>query len=84
MSHLPVIVDPSHAGGIYWMVEPLAKAAVAAGADGLMIEVHNDPAHALCDGPQSLTPEAFDHVARAVRSVLPYAYGRGVDEQGRA
>ena len=59
MSHLPVIVDPSHAAGMYWMVEPLALAAVAAGADGLIIEVHNDPAHAKCDGQQSLTPEKF-------------------------
>ncbi|WP_291258143.1 3-deoxy-7-phosphoheptulonate synthase, partial [Flavonifractor sp.] len=57
MSHLPVIVDPSHAAGMYWMVEPLALAAVAAGADGLIIEVHNDPAHAKCDGQQSLTPQ---------------------------
>ena len=64
MSHLPVIVDPSHAAGMYWMVEPLALAAVAAGADGLIIEVHNDPAHALCDGPQSLRPEAFDALAK--------------------
>lgn len=58
-SHLPVIVDPSHATGIREMVEPMSLAAVAAGADGLMIEVHNDPAKALCDGPQSLTPESF-------------------------
>ena len=65
MSHLPVIVDPSHAGGIYWMVEPLAKAAVAAGADGLMIEVHNDPAHALSDGAQSLTYDSFHHTMNA-------------------
>ena len=64
MSHLPVIVDPSHAAGMYWMVEPLALAAVAAGADGLIIEVHNDPAHALCDGPQSLKPEVFDGLAK--------------------
>lgn len=56
MSHLPVVVDPSHAGGYSWLVEPLALAAIAAGADGLIIEVHNDPAHALCDGQQSLTP----------------------------
>ena len=62
MSHLPVIVDPSHAAGMYWMVEPLALAAVAAGADGLIIEVHNDPAHAKCDGQQSLTPEKFQHL----------------------
>ena len=58
-SHLPVIVDPSHAAGLWWMVEPMAKAAVAAGADGLIIEVHNDPEHALCDGAQSLKPERF-------------------------
>ncbi|HHX60799.1 MAG TPA: 3-deoxy-7-phosphoheptulonate synthase [Epulopiscium sp.] len=60
LSHLPIIVDPSHATGLAWMVEPLACAAIAAGADGLIIEVHNNPAEALCDGPQSLTPEAFD------------------------
>lgn len=60
LSHLPVVVDPSHAAGISWMVEPLALAAVAAGADGLMIEVHNDPAHALSDGAQCLTPAQFD------------------------
>lgn len=59
LSHLPVIVDPSHASGISWMVEPLAIAATAVGADGLIIEVHNDPSHALCDGAQSLTPEQF-------------------------
>ena len=69
MSHLPVIVDPSHAAGMYWMVEPLALAAVAAGADGLIIEVHNDPPHALCDGAQSLRPEQFEDVAKAVRRV---------------
>ena len=59
LSHLPVVVDPSHAAGLWWMVEPLAKAAVAVGADGLLIEVHNDPEHALCDGAQSLRPESF-------------------------
>lgn len=59
LSHLPVIVDPSHAAGLWWMVEPMAKATVAAGADGLIIEVHNDPEHALCDGAQSLKPERF-------------------------
>lgn len=59
LSHLPVIVDPSHAAGLWWMVEPMAKAAVASGADGLIIEVHNDPEHALCDGAQSLKPERF-------------------------
>ena len=69
MTHLPVIVDPSHATGKARMVKPMALAAAACGADGLMIEVHNDPAHALCDGPQSLTPEQFDDVARCVFAV---------------
>ena len=64
LTHLPIIVDPSHATGKYWLVEPLARAAVAAGTDGLQIEVHNDPAHALCDGPQSLKPEVFDPLAK--------------------
>ena len=59
MSHLPIVVDPSHSGGANWLVEPLAMAAIAAGADGLIIEVHNDPAHAKCDGAQSLTPAQF-------------------------
>ncbi len=62
MSHLPIVVDPSHAAGMYWMVEPLAMAAVAVGADGLMVEVHNDPPRAKCDGAQSLTPEKFGHL----------------------
>ncbi len=66
LSHLPVIVDPSHASGKSWLVEPLAMAAVAAGADGLIIEVHNDPPHALSDGAQSLTPKQFDTVAKKV------------------
>ena len=74
LSHLPVIIDPSHATGISKLVKPMALAAAAAGADGLIIEVHNDPAHALCDGAQSLTPEAFDDVAKDVRSILPFAY----------
>ena len=60
MSHLPIIVDPSHSGGYYWLVDPLAMAAVAAGCDGLIVEVHNDPAHAKCDGQQSLTPHHFE------------------------
>jgi 3-deoxy-7-phosphoheptulonate synthase len=59
MSHLPIVVDPSHSGGANWLVEPLAMAAIAAGADGLIIEVHNDPPHAKCDGAQSLTPQQF-------------------------
>ena len=71
-THLPVVVDPSHAAGIAWMVEPLAMAAVAAGADGLMVEVHNDPAHAKCDGAQSLTPEAFDDLMQKVRSAAAF------------
>ena len=57
-SHLPVIVDPSHGTGMWWLVEPMSKAAIAAGADGLIIEVHNDPPHAKCDGQQSLTPQS--------------------------
>ena len=70
MSDLPIIVDPSHAAGMYWMVEPLAMAAVAAGADGLIIEVHNDPAHAKCDGQQSLTPEKFNHLMGKVSALV--------------
>lgn len=69
-SHLPVIVDPSHATGIAELVEPMAKAAVVAGADGLMIEVHPDPKRALCDGGQSLTPDAFDTLAAKLRPLL--------------
>lgn len=67
LSHLPVIIDPSHATGISWMVEPLAKAAVAVGADGLMIEVHNNPAKALCDGAQSLNPNQFDTLMQDIK-----------------
>lgn len=74
MTHLPIIVDPSHATGIAHLVKPMAIAAAAAGADGLMIEVHNDPPHALCDGAQSLTPAQFEDVVKAVNAVLPYAY----------
>ena len=69
LTHLPVIVDPSHATGIARLVEPMALAATACGADGLIIEVHNDPMHALCDGAQSLRPEVYDDLARKVRSV---------------
>ncbi len=69
LSHLPVIVDPSHATGIARMVPPMALAAAACGADGLIIEVHNDPSHALCDGAQSLTPAVFDGLAKKVESV---------------
>ena len=70
-SHLPVIVDPSHATGKRWMVEALAKAAVAAGADGIMVEVHNDPANAWCDGAQSITPQMFDHLMQSLRQIAP-------------
>ena len=70
MSHLPVIVDPSHSAGMYWMVEPLAMAAIAAGADGLIIEVHNDPPHAKCDGQQSLTPQNFDALMHKVSAMV--------------
>ena len=60
MTHLPIIVDPSHSGGAAWLVEPLTMAAIAAGADGIIVEVHNNPAKALCDGKQSLTPDQFN------------------------
>jgi 3-deoxy-7-phosphoheptulonate synthase len=66
-SHLPVIVDPSHATGLAWMVPAMSKAAIAAGADGLIIEVHNDPEHALCDGEQSITPEIFTSLMESLR-----------------
>ena len=69
LSHLPVIVDPSHSTGKWWMVEAVARAAVAVGADGLMIEVHNDPAHALCDGQQSIKPDLFARVMDDVRQI---------------
>ena len=68
-SHLPVVVDPSHASGIRWLVEPLAIAAAAVGADGLIIEVHNDPAHALCDGAQSITPEQFENLSHKLSKI---------------
>ena len=71
LSHLPVVVDPSHASGISALVEPLALAAVAAGADGLIIEVHNDPPHALSDGAQSITPAQFAALTERVRQVAP-------------
>ena len=69
MSHLPIVVDPSHAGGYSWLVEPLALAAIAAGADGLIIEVHNNPAKALCDGQQSLTPIQFDELVEKAQKM---------------
>ena len=69
LTHLPVIVDPSHATGVARLVRPMALAGVAAGCDGLIIEVHNDPMHALCDGAQSLRPEEYDSLARAVGAI---------------
>ena len=72
LSHLPVVVDPSHATGIPWMVKPLSKAALAAGADGVMIEVHNNPSKALCDGAQSLTPLQFAQVMAALRPMAEF------------
>ena len=68
-THLPVIIDPSHATGKSSLVPPMALAAVAAGADGVMIEVHNDPIHALCDGAQSLTPDQFSALADKMRTI---------------
>lgn len=68
-THLPIVIDPSHAGGKWWLVNPMAKAAIAAGADGLMIEVHNDPENALCDGAQSLRPEKYDALIKQVREI---------------
>jgi len=69
LSHLPIIIDPSHSAGKSALVSPLSCAAVAAGADGLIIEVHNDPAHALCDGPQSIRPEAFDSLVKKLNVI---------------
>ncbi len=73
LSHLPVVVDPSHATGRWELVAPMALGATACGADGLIIEVHNDPEHALCDGPQSLRPEKFAALMRDVQAIRPYA-----------
>ena len=69
LTHLPVVIDPSHATGVARYVKPMAMAATACGADGLIIEVHNDPPHALCDGAQSLRPEQFEDLARAIRVI---------------
>ena len=74
-THLPIIVDPSHATGVAKLVKPMALAGAACGADGLMIEVHNDPIHALCDGAQSLTPVQFDDVAKSVKRVIDAVRG---------
>ncbi|MEA4899729.1 MAG: 3-deoxy-7-phosphoheptulonate synthase [Christensenellaceae bacterium] len=77
LSHLPILIDPSHATGHWWMVESMARAAVAAGADGLMIEVHNDPEHALSDGKQSIKPEGFEALMQSIRPIAA-AVGRSV------
>lgn len=69
LTHLPIIIDPSHAGGKWWLVDSMAKASVAAGADGLMIEVHNDPENALCDGAQSLKPEKYDFLLKDLSKI---------------
>ena len=69
LTHLPIVIDPSHAGGKWWLVEPMAKASVAGGADGLMIEVHNDPEKALCDGPQSLRPEKYEKLLKQISKI---------------
>ena len=78
MTHLPVIIDPSHAAGIAFMVPSLAAAAVAAGADGLMIEVHNDPAHAKSDGAQSLTPDQFDSLMTTLKPEVEF-FGKALN-----
>lgn len=77
LTHLPVVVDPSHAAGLPWLVEPLAKAAIAAGADGLIIEVHNNPKMALSDGAQSLTPDQFDAIMTKLKKSAE-AEGRSI------
>ena len=73
LTHLPVIVDPSHSTGLARMVRPMALAAAACGTDGLIIEVHNDPMHALCDGAQSIKPEEYDALCRDVRTIREVA-----------
>jgi 3-deoxy-7-phosphoheptulonate synthase len=77
MTHLPVIVDPSHGTGLRWMVPPMAKAAIAAGADGLIMEVHFNPDEALCDGKQSLGPDEFEKLMADLRKVAK-AVGREI------
>lgn len=69
LTHLPIVVDPSHAGGKWWLVEPMAKASVAAGADGLMVEVHNNPECALCDGAQSLKPDKYHTLVQEITQI---------------
>ena len=77
LSHLPVVIDPSHSAGKWWMVEPLSKAAIAVGADGLIIEVHNDPQKALCDGQQSLKPDVFSKLMEDLK-LIAAAVGREI------
>ncbi|WP_251861896.1 3-deoxy-7-phosphoheptulonate synthase [Clostridium sp. Marseille-Q2269] len=77
LSHLPIIVDPSHAAGLWWMVEPLTKAAVAVGADGIIVEVHNDPQNAKCDGAQSIRPKRFEKLMKDIKDIA-LAVGREV------
>lgn len=79
LSHLPIIVDPSHAAGLSKLVRPLSLASAAAGADGLIIEVHNDPQHALCDGPQSITPEAFTTVVNQIKPIISLLGKKGLE-----
>jgi 3-deoxy-7-phosphoheptulonate synthase len=74
MTHLPIVADPSHATGISSIVAPMAMAAIVAGADGVIIEVHNDPCHALCDGAQSLTPLSFAQLSRTLHDLMPLAW----------
>lgn len=69
LTHLPIVIDPSHAGGKWWLVEPMSKAAIAAGADGLMVEVHNNPECALCDGAQSLKPKKYDELIKEITQI---------------
>ena len=76
LSHLPVIIDPSHATGYAHLVEPVAMGATAMGADGLIIEVHNNPQCALCDGAQSQTPEMFADTMKKIGAILPHAWRR--------
>ena len=71
-SHLPVVIDPSHATGINWMVESMSKAAIAAGADGVMIEVHNKPEEALCDGDQAITPDEFNKIMTTLKKYAEF------------
>ncbi|MCK5812416.1 MAG: 3-deoxy-7-phosphoheptulonate synthase [Clostridiales bacterium] len=77
LSHLPIVVDPSHATGMWWMVESMARGAIAVGADGLMVEVHNNPEKALSDGQQSITPDAFSNLMNSLR-IIAGAIGRKI------